>query len=165
MGAASQFDVILIWQVGFERSSSSKLRALGVRACGSGFRVQGAGCRVQGSGFRVRKVSTSTSMKQDVTYWRRHVPMQVFCASLSSYFVLPRQLRMHVCSGMLTSGSFKSCRFFELPPKADTGTCSLQRPCFLSDHIGQAMNRRVHQATDSILESRVGRGVRSMVQP
>ena len=31
--------------------------------------------------------------------------------------------------------SFRSFRFFELPTKADTGICSVERPCFLSDHI------------------------------
>ena len=32
-------------------------------------------------------------------------------------------------------GSFEFSRFFELPTKADTGTGSVERPCFLSDHI------------------------------
>ena len=31
--------------------------------------------------------------------------------------------------------SFRSFRFFELPTKVDTGTCSVERPCFPSDHI------------------------------
>ena len=31
--------------------------------------------------------------------------------------------------------TFRSYRFFELPTKADTGTCSSQRPSFLSDHV------------------------------
>ena len=31
--------------------------------------------------------------------------------------------------------SFRSFRFFELPTQADTGNCSVERPCFLSDHI------------------------------
>ena len=37
-----------------------------------------------------------------------------------------------------TSGStpqFRSGRFFQLPPQADTGTGSAERPYFLSDHI------------------------------
>jgi hypothetical protein len=29
----------------------------------------------------------------------------------------------------------RSFRFFELPTEADTGNCSVERPCFLSDHI------------------------------
>ena len=31
--------------------------------------------------------------------------------------------------------SFRSFRFFELPTKADSGTGSAEKPCFLSDHI------------------------------
>ena len=31
--------------------------------------------------------------------------------------------------------SFRSLRFFEHPIKVDTGNCSAERPCFLSDHI------------------------------
>ena len=31
--------------------------------------------------------------------------------------------------------SFRCFRFFELPAEADTGNCSVERPCFLSDHI------------------------------
>ena len=31
--------------------------------------------------------------------------------------------------------AFRSFRFFELPPYADTGNGSVERPCFLSDHI------------------------------
>ena len=31
--------------------------------------------------------------------------------------------------------SFRSSRFFELPTKADTGNCSVERPCLLSGHI------------------------------
>ena len=34
-----------------------------------------------------------------------------------------------------TLRSFRSFRFFELPPYVDTGTCSLEKPCFLSDHM------------------------------
>ena len=32
-------------------------------------------------------------------------------------------------------GAFRSFRVFELPTKANTGNCSVDRPCFLSDHI------------------------------
>ena len=38
----------------------------------------------------------------------------------------------HQCSD--TSPS-RSSRFFQLPTWADTGNCSVERPCFLSDHI------------------------------
>ena len=31
--------------------------------------------------------------------------------------------------------NFRSFRFFELPTYADTGTGSVKKPCFLSDHI------------------------------
>jgi len=34
--------------------------------------------------------------------------------------------------------SFRSFRFFELPTQADTGNCSVERPCFLSDQDTEA---------------------------
>jgi hypothetical protein len=41
--------------------------------------------------------------------------------------------------------SFRSFRFFELP--ADTGTCSAEKPCFLSDHIQAPPVERVAAET------------------
>ena len=40
-----------------------------------------------------------------------------------------------------TQLSFRSFRFFELPTKADTGTGSAEKPCFLSDHIQAPVQR------------------------
>ena len=36
--------------------------------------------------------------------------------------------------------SFRSFSFFKLPPQADTGTCSADKPCFLSDHMMSPTN-------------------------
>jgi len=46
--------------------------------------------------------------------------------------------------------SFRSLRFFELPPLADTGTCSAEKPCFLSDHM-------IAWGADASLSHAVGR--------
>ena len=45
------------------------------------------------------------------------------------------QLLRWIPSDRLLPESFRSLRLFELPTQADTGTCSVERPCFLSDHI------------------------------
>ena len=48
--------------------------------------------------------------------------------------VLESQLP-HKIVNLLFTITFRSLRFFELPAYADTGTGSVERPCFLSDHI------------------------------
>jgi len=63
--------------------------------------------------------------------------------------------------------SFRSFRFFELPAWADTGTCPVEKKCFLSDHIkppctedrgrnrlNGILNRATHQLLDDCLHQR-----------
>ena len=46
----------------------------------------------------------------------------------------PRIPDCQECRPKALINRLRSCRFFELPTQADTGNCSVERPCFLSDH-------------------------------
>ena len=73
--------------------------------------------------------------------WRIHAPSALGALTLARFsgviFSIGPSLRTAAAWNTPAERDmfFRSFRFFELPTKADTGTGSVERPCFLSDHI------------------------------
>ena len=59
-------------------------------------------------------------------------------------------------SSSRTDSSSRSSRFFELPTQADSRNCSVERPCFLADHIRPPCTEHCGNRLEGILNRRMG---------
>jgi hypothetical protein len=63
-------------------------------------------------------------------------------------------------AGTASVGSFRSFRYFELPAWVDTGNCSVERPCFLLDHIKPPVQSIAAEPAERVSSNRCELGQR-----
>ena len=124
-----------------------------------GFRVSGFGFRVSGFGYRISGLEPCRRKTCPCTFPRTPRSGKeggfIKWSNISNSLIILSNGQTRLRRARRSGRSF---RFFELLTQADTGNCSVERPCFLSDHIrppcteyrGNRLKGILNRACDSV---------------